>query len=297
MILNPSETKVEQTGANGGGRNPNRLYFGNLSFDKGKEDVETIFNDCGQITDIHIIRDRFTQRSQGYGFITFATKEGKDKAVAKNGQSVFGRQLKVNSEAKSKPDGGRVKTRQRLYVKNIPTESTEDQVKELFAQFGTVENFFFIKDHQTNVSRGFGFLDFSNAEEAQAALSMNGQSAFGQNLVVKIAEEKNSSGAGRGGRGGFRGGFGGGRGRGGFQQQQQFNPYGGGYGGAGGYGGGYGAGYNAAAGGWQQQQAGAWQGYGAAAGYGRGGYQGYGMQQAAASYGAAAGYGAGYGTQ
>lgn len=296
MILNPSETKVEQTGVNGGGRNPNRLYFGNLSFDKGKEDVETIFNDCGQITDIHIIRDRFTQRSQGYGFITFATKEGKDKAVAKNGQSVFGRQLKVNSEAKSKPDGGRVKTRQRLYVKNIPTESTEDQVKELFAQFGTVENFFFIKDHQTNVSRGFGFLDFSNAEEAQAALSMNGQSAFGQNLVVKIAEEKNSSGAGRGGRGGFRGGFGGGRGRGGFQQQQ-FNPYGGGYGGAGGYGGGYGAGYNAAAGGWQQQQAGAWQGYGAAAGYGRGGYQGYGMQQAAASYGAAAGYGAGYGTQ
>lgn len=294
MILNP-ETQVEQSGGapkmNGGGRNPNRLYFGNLSFDKGKEDVETIFQDCGPITDIHIIRDRFTQRSQGYGFITFANTQGKDKALAKNGQSYFGRQLKVSFEAKSKPDGGRVKTRQRLYVKNIPTETTEDQVKELFAQFGTVENFFFIKDHQTNVSRGFGFLDFSNAEEAQAALSMNGQSAFGQNLVVKIAEEKNSS----RGRGGFRGGFGGGRGRGGYQQQ--FNPYS-----AGGYGAGYGGGYNA--GGWQQQQGGGWQGYGAtaygaaaAAGYGRGGYSGYGgMQQQAPGYGGAATQGYGYGS-
>lgn len=279
MILNP-EQKTES--ANGGGRNPNRLYFGNLSFDKGKQDVETIFQDCGQITDIHIIRDRFTQRSQGYGFVTFATNEGKDKALMKNGQTFFGRQLKVNLEAKSKPDGGRVKTRQRLYVKNIPKETTEEQVRELFAQFGTVENFFFIKDHATNISRGFGFLDFSNAEEAQAALSMNGQVAFGQTLVVKIAEEKNS---GRG-RGGGRGGYGG-RGRG-------YNPYASPYGyqAAGGYNTysqqyGYGAGmWNQASQGWQQ-------GYG----YGRGTYMqaGYGSaatgptQQAYGGYGATTG--------
>jgi len=276
MILNPEQQKE---GVNGGGRNPNRLYFGNLSFDKGKQDVETIFQDCGTITDIHIIRDRFTQRSQGYGFVTFATAEGKDKAILKNGQTFFGRQLKVNLEAKSKPDGGRVKTRQRLYVKNIPKETSEDQVKELFAQFGTVENFFFIKDHATNVSRGFGFLDFSNAEEAQAALSMNGQVAFGQTLVVKIAEEKNSA----RGRGGGRGGFGG-RGRGGFNP---YNPYGGynpmqgGWNqGAGGYGrGGYG-GYGAGYGGYAQQY---------------GGYGGYGGMQQQQGYGAASTYGSGYG--
>jgi len=264
MILNPEQ---KQDNANGGGRNPNRLYFGNLAFDKGKQDVETIFNDCGQITDIHIIRDRFTQRSQGYGFVTFATNEGKDKALLKNGQSFFGRQLKVNLEAKSKPDGGRVKTRQRLYVKNIPKDTSEEQVKELFAQFGTVENFFFIKDHATNVSRGFGFLDFSNAEEAQAALSMNGQMAFGQTLVVKIAEEKNSGRGRGGGRGGFGrgfGGYGGGRG----YNPYQSNPYGQAswQAGAGGYGGGYG--------GYQNQ-------FGATSyGAGRGGYGGsYGMQQ------------------
>jgi len=279
MILNP-EQKTES--ANGGGRNPNRLYFGNLSFDKGKQDVETIFQDCGQITDIHIIRDRFTQRSQGYGFITFATNEGKDKALMKNGQTFFGRQLKVNLEAKSKPDGGRVKTRQRLYVKNIPKETTEEQVRELFAQFGTVENFFFIKDHATNISRGFGFLDFSNAEEAQAALSMNGQVAFGQTLVVKIAEEKNS---GRG-RGGGRGGYGG-RGRG-------YNPYASPYGyqAAGGYNA-YSQQYNYGAGMWNQASQGWQQGYG----YGRGTYMqaGYGSaatgptQQAYGGYGATTG--------
>jgi len=283
MILNPEQQKE---GLNGGdsGRNPNRLYFGNLSFDKGKQDVETIFQDCGTITDIHIIRDRFTQRSQGYGFVTFSTTEGKNKAALKNGQTFFGRQLKVNLEAKSKPDGGRVKTRQRLYVKNIPKETSEDQVKELFGQFGTVENFFFIKDHATNISRGFGFLDFSNAEEAQAALSMNGQVAFGQTLVVKIAEEKNSA----RGRGGGRGGFGG-RGRG-----AGFNPYNP-----------YGGGYNPMQGGWNQGAGGygrgGYGGYGAGAGYGGyaqqyGGYgAGYGMQQQQGYGGAASTYGSGYG--
>lgn len=278
MILNPEQ---KQDNANGGGRNPNRLYFGNLAFDKGKQDVETIFNDCGQITDIHIIRDRFTQRSQGYGFVTFATNEGKDKALLKNGQSFFGRQLKVNLEAKSKPDGGRVKTRQRLYVKNIPKDTSEEQVKELFAQFGTVENFFFIKDHATNVSRGFGFLDFSNAEEAQAALSMNGQMAFGQTLVVKIAEEKNS---GRG-RGGGRGGFGRGGGFGGYGRG--YNPYqASAYGQAWQTGGGYGGGYS---GGFQNQY-----GAGSYGAGGRGGYGGgYGMQQQ--QYGGGYQPGAGYG--
>jgi len=235
--------------------NPNRLYFGNLAFDKVDNDVRTIFEGCGEITDIHIIRDRYSRRSQGYGFITFADEESKQKALKLDGKDFFGRPLKVNLEARNRDPSVRSKAKTRLFIKNIPTDKTEDDVKALFTKFGSIENFFFIKDHNTDVSRGFGFMDFANAAEAQAALSMNGEQAFGGPLVVKIAEEKNSRGGNRGrGRRDFGGGRGHGR-RGGYQQS--FDPYNnfnnwGGYGGYGGY-----SGYG---------------GYGGYAGYGYGGY-------------------------
>lgn len=248
--------------------NPNRLYFGNLGFDKVDDDVREIFKDCGEIIDIHIIRDRFTKRSQGYGFITFGTPESKESGLKLNGKEFFGRVLKVNLETKSQE-------KKRLFIKGIPTDKTEDDVKSLFAQYGTVENFFFIKDHTTGASRGFGFLDFSNAEEAQAGIAMNGQEAFGGTLIVKLAEDKPARGGNSrgGGRGGFGRGYGyGGYGRGGYggygqapyggggwgQQQQSwgggYQPYGGGTQPGwqqGGYGGNYGRG-----GGWNNQQGG-----------------------------------------
>jgi len=181
-----------QTSLKNNAESPVRLYFGNLAFDKGDSDVREIFFHCGEILDIHIIRDRFTNRSQGYGFITFVDPSAKDKALQLDGKSFFGRPLKVNLESKIRDRSNRVKTRQRLFVKNIPLEKSEEDVKKIFSQFGKVENFFFIKDHNTGVSRGFGFLDYSNAAEAQAALSLNETRVFGTVLTVKVAEAKNA---------------------------------------------------------------------------------------------------------
>jgi len=248
--------------------NPNRLYFGNLPFDKGDEDVRTVFSSCGEVTDIHIIRDRFTKRSRGYGFITFATSEGKDKALQLDGKEFFGRAIKVNLEARNSAANASTKSKQRIFIKNIPKDKTEDDVKGIFEKYGTIENFFFIKDHNTNTSRGFGFMDFSSAAEASAALAMHQQEAFGNTLVVKIAEEKGSRGRGRGGSRNFGRGRGRGRGWG----AQAYQPYGGGYGygsygaGYGGYGG-YGGGYGGYGGGYGYPAAGGYGGYGAT-GYG-----------------------------
>jgi len=245
--------------------NPNRLYFGNLGFDKVDDDVREIFSSCGEILDIHIIRDKFTKRSQGYGFITFKDAEGKKEGLTLNGKEFFGRVIKVNFESKNAAS----KEKKRLFVKNIPADKTEDDVKALFAQHGNVAEFFFIKDRATGQSKGFGFLDYETAEEAKGALVLNGSSEFGTSLIVKIAEEKPQP---------PRGGFGGrGRGRGGY----------GGYGGRGGYGGGYGGGWGGNGGGWNQGYNGGYQPYNQGGwgqqqqggGYGGGNWQQQGGQQ------------------
>ena len=115
----------------------------------------------------------------------------------------------------------------KLYVGNLSFGVTSDDLQEHFAQAGTVESAKVVEDRDTGRSRGFGFVEMSSSDEAQAAIEQfNGQDLDGRSLVVNEARPREEGGGGGGGRGG-RGGGGGGRG---------------GYGGGGGRGGGGGGG-------------------------------------------------------
>ena len=78
----------------------NRLYVGNLSFSTTAESLREAFSQFGEVTDVHVIMDRETGRSRGFGFVEMQTKEEGAAAVEKfNGTELGGRPLKVN-EAK-----------------------------------------------------------------------------------------------------------------------------------------------------------------------------------------------------
>src|SRR5262249_38824512 len=103
-----------------------------------------------------------------------------------------------------------------LYVGNMSYETTEDQLREAFAQFGTVTKVQVITDRETGRPRGFAFVEMSDGGEAAIA-GMNGKMLGGRTLTVNEAkprEDRGGGGGGRGGRGGYGGGGGGG-GRGG----------------------------------------------------------------------------------
>lgn len=116
----------------------------------------------------------------------------------------------------------------KLYVGNLSYNATEDDIRTLFAQAGTVTSVALIKDRDTGRSKGFAFVEMGSQVEAEKAISMfNGYNMDNRQLTVNLARprEERSSG-GFGGRGGGGGGYGGGGGRGGSG--------GGGYGGGGG---------------------------------------------------------------
>jgi RNA recognition motif-containing protein len=120
----------------------------------------------------------------------------------------------------------------RLYVGNLSYSVMEHQLKDAFSSFGEVVQAGVVTDRESGRSRGFGFVEFGSAGEAQAAIDgMNGAMLDGRPLVVNVARERTGGGGGGGGRGRPpRGGgdFGGGGG----------GDYGGGGGGRGGGGGG-----------------------------------------------------------
>lgn len=83
----------------------NRLYVGNLSFNATNDTVRAAFAPFGEITDVHVVNDRETGQSRGFGFVTMGTGDAAKKAIADmNGALLDGRPLKVN-EAEERPGG------------------------------------------------------------------------------------------------------------------------------------------------------------------------------------------------
>ncbi len=106
----------------------------------------------------------------------------------------------------------------RLYVGNLSYNTTEDALKGLFAQHGAVESVSILMDKFSGRSRGFGFVEMTNDEEAKVAVEkLTGTNLDGRDLVVNEArpqEERKPGGGGGGGRRFGGGGGGGGRDRG-----------------------------------------------------------------------------------
>lgn len=108
----------------------------------------------------------------------------------------------------------------KLYVGNLPHSITDSELQTLFATHGAVASAQIIKDRDTGRSKGFGFVEMSSDQEAEASISaLNGKEVGGRKLTVSEArprEERSGGGGGRGGddrRGGGGGGFRGGNSR------------------------------------------------------------------------------------
>jgi len=79
----------------------------------------------------------------------------------------------------------------KLYVGNLPYSTTEDDLRSLFAQAGTVVSVALITDRDSGRSKGFGFVEMENQEEAEQAISMlNGSDLNGRALTVNIARPR-----------------------------------------------------------------------------------------------------------
>ena len=112
---------------------------------------------------------------------------------------------------------------QKIYVGNLPFSSSEEEVENLFAQYGEVVSCSLPVDRETGRPRGFGFVEMSNEDAAKAIQALDGRDFGGRSLRVNEARPREAGGSrggggyggggyGGGGGGGYGGGGGGGRG-------------------------------------------------------------------------------------
>jgi len=97
----------------------------------------------------------------------------------------------------------------KIYIGNLPFTATEDAVRALFSTHGAVTSVALPSDRETGRPRGFGFVEMSSADAANAISALNGHSMEGRALRVNEAQDRPPSGnrSGGGGGGGGGGGF------------------------------------------------------------------------------------------
>ena len=101
----------------------------------------------------------------------------------------------------------------RIYVGNLPFRATEEQVRELFSQYGQVDAVAMITDRETGKFRGFCFVEMGDSEADAAIHALNGYQMEGRALRINEAmprDNQRGGGGGGGGYGGSRSGGGGG---------------------------------------------------------------------------------------
>lgn len=225
-----------------------KVYVEGLAWATTTEGLRAAFEECGAIEDCIVIRDRYSGRSRGFGFVTFSNEQEAHLAIERmNNQELDGRPIRLNIAQERRPndrygDGGVRRempegsyndggyhggagynnqgppapqgpvNNAKLYVEGLAWATTTQGLHTAFEECGNIEDCIVIRDRVSGRSRGFGFVTFSTDQEAQVAVErMNGQELDGRVIRVNVAQGRRANDRyGQGGGGMGMGGGGGG---------------------------------------------------------------------------------------
>lgn len=250
-----------------------KLFIGGLDYKTTEESLKGHFEQWGEVVDCVVMRDPSTKKSRGFGFITFRRAHMVDDAQAARPHKVDGREVEPK-RAVPREEAGRPEaqaTVKKVFVGGLKDDVDESDLRDYFAQFGTILSVNLVTEKDTGRKRGFAFVEYDDYDPVDKIVLKRHHMLKGKRTEVKKAlskqemenlkkDKRPAFRGGRGGRDGWEGGYGGGS-------------YGGGGYGGGGYGsggGGYGGGSSYGGGGWNQGGGGG--GYGD--GFNQGGWGG-----------------------
>jgi len=170
-----------------------KIFVGRLPNTATAEELMERFKDYGCVENVACIPDVAMGYScKGFAFITFKTPEEANAAVRATNGTMFGdrpMEVRMKTAPREEPRG-EFDADANLYVSGLPESAHEDYLRDLFAPYGLVQKTKIIRDHATQVPRGYGFVQMMDPAHAQNAIaSLNGQLLpnASRPLTVRIA--------------------------------------------------------------------------------------------------------------
>ncbi|KAK8726198.1 hypothetical protein OTU49_010418 [Cherax quadricarinatus] len=167
------------------------VFLSNLEFTVGKEDIVTIFSNCGEIADFRLVKD-FKCRSKGFGYLVFKTHDAAVKSLELDRTLINGRPVFVspydpgNHGKKFRYSTGEEKDK--LFVRGLPFSMTENEIREIFQPHGEIKALRLVT-FRNGHSKGTCYIDYHDATTAEKVQkAMNGIEVGGKTISVLISD-------------------------------------------------------------------------------------------------------------
>jgi len=165
-----------------------KIWVAGLSFDTTDDALFNYFARFGEIEKATTIRDKLTDKSRGFGFVTFLKEETTEEVLQMKDLELDGRKLDLKLAVAK---GGAVSVQpKKVYVAGMLETTTQETFEAYFAEFGTVTECYIQKD-KAGKSRGFGFVTFEISSSATKAINSQ-HNIDGKAVDAKAAVPKNT---------------------------------------------------------------------------------------------------------
>jgi len=143
---------------------PGKMFIGGLSGQTTPENLKRYFEQFGPVSECMIMKDAITKRSRGFGFITFADSVSVDKVLEQDKHILDEKAIDPKRAFPRQKHPKMVTRTKKIFVGGLSAETSSEDVKAYFGQYGKVDDAMLMFDKSTKRHRGFGFVTFESED-------------------------------------------------------------------------------------------------------------------------------------